>query len=78
MKKIACYCRVSTSEQTVDNQKIRLIEYAEQQGVTYDMFEETESTRINKQHRTQAHPHQRRKAEEKECQNGRRQTLKAE
>ncbi len=45
MKHIALYVRVSTSEQTVENQKIRLIEYAEKNGCTYDLFEEVESTR---------------------------------
>ena len=45
MKHIALYVRVSTSEQTVENQKIRLIEYAKNNGCTYDIFEETESTR---------------------------------
>jgi putative DNA-invertase from lambdoid prophage Rac len=45
MKHIALYVRVSTSEQTVENQKIRLIEYAEQNGCSYDIYEETESTR---------------------------------
>jgi DNA invertase Pin-like site-specific DNA recombinase len=45
MPKIALYARVSTSEQTVENQKIRLIEYADKNGYSYDLFEETESTR---------------------------------
>jgi DNA invertase Pin-like site-specific DNA recombinase len=47
MKKIALYCRVSLSNgsQTTENQKIRLVEYAEKNGYTYDIFEETESTR---------------------------------
>ena len=45
MKHIALYVRVSTSEQTVENQKIRLIEYAVKNGCTYDLFEEVESTR---------------------------------
>lgn len=45
MKHIAIYVRVSTSDQTVENQKIRLIQFAEQQGLTYDIYEETESTR---------------------------------
>ena len=45
MKHIALYMRVSTSEQTVENQKIRLIEYAEKNGSSYDIYEETESTR---------------------------------
>jgi putative DNA-invertase from lambdoid prophage Rac len=45
MKNIALYARVSTSEQTVENQKIRLIDYAEKNGYTYDIYEETESSR---------------------------------
>ena len=45
MKKIALYVRVSTSEQTVENQKIRLIDYAEKNGLNYDIFQEIESTR---------------------------------
>ena len=45
MKKIALYVRVSTSDQTVENQKIRLIDYAEKSGQNYDIFEEIESTR---------------------------------
>ena len=47
MNKIALYCRVSLSDgsQTNENQKIRLIEYAERLGVSYDIYEETESTR---------------------------------
>jgi len=45
MKKIALYIRVSTVDQTVENQRIRLIEYADRQNAEYDMFEEVESTR---------------------------------
>lgn len=47
MKDIALYCRVSLSNgtQTTENQRIRLIEYAERNGFTYDIFEEVESTR---------------------------------
>jgi len=45
MVKIALYVRVSTSEQTTENQKIRLVEYAEKNGYEYDTYEETESTR---------------------------------
>lgn len=45
--KIAIYTRISTSHhnQTNDNQKFRLEEYAKQQGWKYDVFEETESSR---------------------------------
>jgi putative DNA-invertase from lambdoid prophage Rac len=45
MSKIALYVRVSTSEQTTENQRIRLVEYAEKCGFKYDLFEEVESTR---------------------------------
>jgi putative DNA-invertase from lambdoid prophage Rac len=45
MKKIALYVRVSTAEQTVENQKIKLLDYVEKYGFSYDIFEETESTR---------------------------------
>jgi putative DNA-invertase from lambdoid prophage Rac len=45
MKHIALYVRVSTSEQTVENQKIRLVDYAKQNNYTFDIYEETESTR---------------------------------
>jgi putative DNA-invertase from lambdoid prophage Rac len=47
MNKIALYCRVSLSDgsQTNENQKIRLIEYAKRYGYSYDIYEETESTR---------------------------------
>lgn len=45
MKHIALYVRVSTSEQTVENQKIRLVDFAEKSNCTFDMYEETESTR---------------------------------
>jgi putative DNA-invertase from lambdoid prophage Rac len=43
--KIALYNRVSTSDQTTENQKIRLIEYAKSKGLEYDVFEEVMSTR---------------------------------
>ena len=45
MNHIALYIRVSTSEQTVENQRIRLIEYAEKHGYTFNIYEEVESTR---------------------------------
>ncbi|MBS2212228.1 recombinase family protein [Carboxylicivirga mesophila] len=47
MKKVALYCRVSLSNgsQTTENQKIRLVEYATNNQLDYDIFEETESTR---------------------------------
>lgn len=47
MRYIALYCRVSLSNgsQTTENQKIRLVEYAERNNLTYDIYEESESTR---------------------------------
>lgn len=47
MNKVALYCRVSLSDgsQTNENQKIRLIEFAESNGLAYDIYEETESSR---------------------------------
>lgn len=43
--KVAIYCRVSTQEQDTENQRIRLTEYADQQGWKYDVFTEVQSTR---------------------------------
>ena len=43
--KYALYARVSTEEQTTDNQEIRLMEYAKSKGFEYDLFKETMSTR---------------------------------
>lgn len=43
--KLALYCRVSTTEQTTENQKRRLVEYAVEKGMVYDVFEETKSSR---------------------------------
>lgn len=45
MKHVALYIRVSGQTQTVEKQRIRLIEYAETNGYAYDLFEEVESTR---------------------------------
>ena len=46
IEKVALYCRVSMSgSQTTENQRIRLVEYAERNNLTYDLYEETESTR---------------------------------
>ena len=45
MKKIALYSRVSTAVQKTENQRIRLIDYAEKNGYAYDVYEEVESTR---------------------------------
>jgi len=43
--KVAIYVRVSTQDQTVENQKFPLIEYAKRMGWGYEVFEEQESTR---------------------------------
>jgi len=45
MKHVALYVRVSTFDQTVENQKLRLFEYVNNHGLSYDIYEETESTR---------------------------------
>ena len=42
---IALYSRVSTDRQQTENQKIRLIEYAEKNGLPYHLYDEVESTR---------------------------------
>jgi len=44
MKRFAIYCRVSTSDQTTLNQRLKLIEYAERMGWEYEVFEEVMST----------------------------------
>lgn len=43
--KVAIYIRVSTQDQTVENQRIVLTNYAGKMGWDYEVFEETESTR---------------------------------
>mgnify|MGYP006141545891 FL=1 len=43
--KVALYNRVSTAKQTTENQKIRLVEFANSKGWEYDIFEEVESSR---------------------------------
>lgn len=45
MGKIAIYTRVSTTEQTTLNQKLRLEEYAKNQKWEFELFEEVESSR---------------------------------
>lgn len=45
MKKVALYCRVSTKRQTNENQKPRLIQYANDMSLDYDLYEEVESSR---------------------------------
>jgi putative DNA-invertase from lambdoid prophage Rac len=43
--KVALYCRVSTAEQTTENQRIRLVEYAGRQGWEFEVIEEVMSSR---------------------------------
>lgn len=43
--KVAIYVRVSTQDQTVETQKLPLIEYCKRMGWDYELFEEQESTR---------------------------------
>lgn len=45
IKKVAIYVRVSTEQQTTDNQSLRLIEYANRMGWDYELIEETMSSR---------------------------------
>lgn len=45
MGKYAIYSRVSMLDQSVDAQKVSLIEYAKQRGFDYDVYEEVESSR---------------------------------
>lgn len=45
MKKWILYSRVSTRDQTTENQKIQLLEWVKRNGYKYDYYEETESTR---------------------------------
>lgn len=44
-KKFAIYCRVLANDQTPENQRIKLTEYAQKNGYNYDTFLETESSR---------------------------------
>jgi len=41
---MALYCRVSTTDQTTENQRIKLVEHAKRLGWKYELFEETQST----------------------------------
>lgn len=43
--KIAIYTRVSTQEQTTENQVLRLVDHAKRMGWEYKVFQETESSR---------------------------------
>ena len=46
MKQVALYIRVSSGQtQTVENQRIRLTEYAISNGYSFELYEEVESTR---------------------------------
>lgn len=43
--KVAIYLRVSTAEQNLDNQRLRLTEYARQKDWDYEVFSEVQSSR---------------------------------
>ena len=43
--KVALYCRVSTNTQTTENQKVRLLQYAVDRNIPFDLYEEVESSR---------------------------------
>ncbi|HVA97750.1 MAG TPA: recombinase family protein [Bacteroidia bacterium] len=45
MKKIAIYCRVSTTDQTTENQILRLTEYCNLKNLSFDIYQETQSSR---------------------------------
>lgn len=45
MKNVALYLRVSGQTQTNDNQRIRLVDFAERNEYSYDVYEEVESSR---------------------------------
>jgi len=45
MKKVALYCRVSTDKQTNENQKVRLLQYATDNNLKFELYEEVESSR---------------------------------
>lgn len=41
--KVAIYCRISTSDQTLDQQRIPLVEHCQREGWEYELFQETVS-----------------------------------
>ena len=43
--RVAIYARVSTGDQTCENQILRLSEYADRQGWAFEVFQEVESSR---------------------------------
>lgn len=43
--RFAIYCRVSKQDQDPENQRIKLVEFAERQGWSYNIYIEQESTR---------------------------------
>ena len=45
MKKFALYARVSTGSQDTMNQEIRLVEYAKEKGLEFDIYSEVQSSR---------------------------------
>lgn len=44
-EKSAIYCRVSTDKQTTENQKVKLLQYAIDNNLKFDLYDEVESTR---------------------------------
>ena len=51
--KIAIYCRVSSSDQTPDNQRLRLTEYAREKEWDFEVYTEVESTRKSRPVKTE-------------------------
>lgn len=43
MEKVALYCTVSNNTQTNENQKLRLLQYAAEKNLCFDLYEEIES-----------------------------------
>ena len=43
--RVAIYCRVSTEEQTTENQKLILLEYCQRNNYSFEVIEEVESSR---------------------------------
>jgi DNA invertase Pin-like site-specific DNA recombinase len=43
--KYALYVRVSSTNQTTENQKVRLLQYVKDGNISYDLYDEVESTR---------------------------------
>jgi len=48
MEKVALYCKVSNNTQTNENQKLRLLQYAAEKNLCFDLYEEIESMKKNR------------------------------